>query len=356
MIHLRSTVLCAAFLAAAARVGGAEADTLTPPDTLERLVLTGEMLAFADNMEYFNDLREGETILGSWAKLRLTYRPWSHTSFSLGGHIRKAFGDRSAFSDIRPLFRARHTRNGVSLIIGEIHARERHGLLEALLRREFRYDPAVEEGLQVLWEGERGSLDLWATVDTLHTKKRRENLRFGNRSVLRLGPVQLLLMAHADHHGGQLYNVPGPIKENITGALGAAYVLQRDSKLSLVSIEEYVLGSSTSPDRSVYDHEQGWGSVSKARVVVAGFDISALFFIGNDYTTWQGNPFYMSEDPYYYLQIRRIARLCPNARLDFGLRMDFVGIAPAEYVKLPEHRMWIELECELDRALGKWER
>jgi hypothetical protein len=206
--------------------------------------------------------------------------------------------------------------------------------------------------LQVRYTGGIVDQDLWMLYDSLNTAAHREHLGFGNRTVVRLGPVSFPLMAYVDHYGGQLHAPPDdPVRDNITAAGAVACSLSIDRNLSAAGAEVLGLASVTSRDRNSDPYRRGWGVLSQVWIEVYRFRIAAQLFKGNRYKTWKGNPLYLVNGYYYCLEISRPVALPFGSTLDWGLRFDFLDIPPAEYFDKMEHQLWVSLSSALDRPL-----
>lgn len=316
------------------------------------LFLSVDMVAFLNNLEYFNAYRSGEPFFGAHAQARLGVQPFRGGVFSLGIHIRRDFGDEVFLSDVLPLFRAHLTRGPISFILGELFSRNQHGLLDALLREQVAYRPVVEEGLQFMYKGRLLRQDVWANYPALNTGSHREHLQVGNATHLIIEPVTASLMAYIDHFGGQLFAPPGdPVRENLTGACGITYRLSLSSAVEEIGIEQFLVGSYTSSNRAEIPYESGWGSITRSWLTVAGFEFSLLFYSGNGFTNWQGNTLYQTDDTYYCFQMDKCVRFGKVACLDFGIRLDFVDMTPDQYFDNGDNQIWVVLACEIDRVL-----
>ncbi|MBD3392834.1 MAG: hypothetical protein GF418_12075 [Chitinivibrionales bacterium] len=346
---LANALALAALCAAVAHAG---ADTITRPDSI--LYLSTDFLSFLHNAEFHNEFREGETILGSIVNGRVAVKATPRMSFSLGLHLRKQYGDERFLSDIRPLFQACYRQQAFSLILGEVlFTPTRHGLPDGLLREEFTYDPGVEEGVQVLYLGTTVSQDLWLTFSALNTEDHREHLSGGNCTRIRLGPVCLSAMAYIDHYGGEAFAPAGdPVRENAAGAGGVTFTHAIERVVEELGAEQFVLGSYTARDRSHDDpYESGWGSLSRGWVKVLGFLCRFSYFQGHDYVAWNGNALYQSNEPYYSLHVSKRMAFPGKVFLEFGGRLEFVGIGPAEYGSRGEHVIWLQMGMDFRRLL-----
>lgn len=316
------------------------------------LFFSGDMLVYLNNLEYYNDYREGEPFWGSYLQLRLSYRPFKKITFSAGIHARKDIGDESFLSDVRPLFRAHYSHKNFSFVLGEIFYKGRHGLLDAILREQFIYNPVVEEGLQIICKNSVISQDCWAIYPAMNTAEHREHLCGGNCTFLTFRPITFLLMGYISHYGGQLFTPENdPVRNNVTGAGGITYKLEFKRKIEEIGIEQFFIGSYTSDKRSPTPYDYGWGSISRVWLIFFGFKCTILFFKGDDYTTWEGNPMYQTNSPYYYFEIGRSDSFNKYVFFDFGLRLDFMDMYPIDYFENGDNQIWFNLGCSFNKMI-----
>ena len=66
-------------------------------DSSSTFLISVDFLSYLNNLEYFNQHREGVLHLGAATSLYATYVPVSALEFSLGLYVRKAFGDEEFF-------------------------------------------------------------------------------------------------------------------------------------------------------------------------------------------------------------------------------------------------------------------
>ena len=118
-------------------------------DTSPTFFICADFLSFLNNLEYFNQHREGILHLGAATSLYATYKPVSALEFSLGVYMRKAYGDEKFLSDIRPYFRGLFTKGIFTMIIGALDAENQHGMLDAVIREQYPYEQGLEEGFQM---------------------------------------------------------------------------------------------------------------------------------------------------------------------------------------------------------------
>lgn len=317
-----------------------------------RLFLSTDMLGYMNNLEYFNNYREGNFYLGTNLSVRTLYRPNSALTFGLGVFARKAVADEKFFSDIRPLFKARFQRGVFALTIGELDWKDRHGLPDAVMREQYDYEKGVEEGFQLQWNWPAVGWDLWAAYDSLNTARHREHLRFGSVTKLELDPVHLAAFGHWDHYGGQNFAPPGdPVRDNWIGGVRMGGTVVGTGLLDEVGVEETAMGSATTADRNRIDFATGWGLITRAWVTLNGFELMGQYYRSNGFETWQGNSMYRSKGPYCFVQVSRLREFDRGLLLDWGLRADFVEVTPREYLDHLEHQVWVTIGWSLDRLI-----
>jgi hypothetical protein len=317
--------LCTAFaltlLPAAASM--MQAGTLSKAE--ERFGVSGVSFAYASNGEYFGEYREGESLLGAWARARLSWIPAPGFDFSIGAHLGRQFGDEKAFRELVPLFRARFRTEALKLIIGELEGEGRHRLPPALVRSEVRYRSSYEEGIQVLVNREWIEQDLWLHYDALNTAEHREHLRLGNRTVLRRGSTYAVVAGCADHFGGQLHAPEDdPVRENLAGAVGAGMTLPLEGVVERIGAEVLLLGSLTTADRSRHAYATGRGVSAGIEMVFFGLAASLHHYRGRDFVAWNGEPLFRTDEPYWYLTLDRRMTLHQHAFLEFQLQLDLL--------------------------------
>jgi hypothetical protein len=311
------------------------------------LSFSGKAFFYLNNLEYYNGYREGEPFFGSYIQLRLSYKPYNKFTFSAGVHARKDIGDEVFFSDIRPLFRVKYHFKNFSFIFGELQYKNRHKLLDALLREQYIYNPVVEEGIQLLYNGHIISQDLWGIYPVLNTPRHREKLCVGNCTYLFAGSFYFSLMGYITHYGGQLFAPENdPVRENITGGVGVSYSFPIPVKTSKIGIDQFFIGSYTSDTANISrkNYIQGWGSISKIWMSIKGYSAGLTLYQGNDYITWEGNPMYQSNTFYYFIEFDKSLSFPKDILVNFGFRLDFMDMYPYQFFENGDHQIWIKIE------------
>ncbi len=314
-------------------------------DSSSTFFISADFLSYLNNLEYFNRHREGVLHLGAATSLYATYVPVPALEFSLGLYMRKAFGDEEFLSDIRPYFKGRFTKGVFTLIIGALDAENQHGMLDAVIREQYPYEQGLEEGFQMQFETPSFFADVWMSVYLLNTPKHREHLGFGLYLEKQLGLLSCIGMVYWDHYGGQLYAPENDhVRDNLHGDAGLRFSKEFDKNFEGFGTEIFVLGSNETTDRGDVPWKRGWGILSRSWVSFFRFETSFLFYKGDDFTTWQGNRMYETNDPYFQLQVKRTGSF-PDERLwlDWGVRFDLIEKPLSDYFDRTEHQVWVRL-------------
>lgn len=322
-------------------------------DSSSTFFICTDFLSYLNNLEYFNRHREGVLHLGTATSLYTTYKPVSTLDFSLGVYMRKAFGDEKFLSDIRPYFRGLFTKGIFTLIIGALDAEDQHDMLDAVISEQYPYEQGLEEGFQMQFEAQSFFADVWMSVYQLNTPKHREHLGFGLYLEKQLGLISLFGMVYWDHYGGQLYAPEDDhVRDNLHGDAGLRFSKEFENNFQNFGTEFFVLGSNETIDRGDTPWKRGWGILSRSWVTFFWFETSFLFYKGDDFTTWQGNKLFETNDPYFQLQIKRTRDfLDERLWLDWGVRFDLIEKSPGEYFDRTEHQVWVRLNGIFQKQL-----
>lgn len=205
---------------------------------------------FKDN-EYFNKIIEGYTLYGTQLNPQLVYYPIQNLRLEAGIFLWKDFGT-PALRQVRPTFRATWTKGRQQIILGNIRPHLHHGYIEPMLNFERVMLNPLEEGIQVLYHGERLQVDQW--VDWQRQQYRysnfQEEVAGGLSSRYRLSPsvsqwhVSVPFQFTAIHNGGQIDTLDRPLKTVFNEAVGLEMQrsLAGENNRQSVRLSGYVLG------------------------------------------------------------------------------------------------------------------
>lgn len=230
------------------------------PSPLVPVDLRIDTLVYADNTEFFNPYRTGETIFGVWAKAYFAASLGGVVEVQAGVFVNERFGSGSSFELVRPVISLRiGTRRG-RLILGTLETVRRadgigpdvttlHGLLPPVQIETLAFTRPYENGAQWILETATVRNDLWLSWQKLNTPEHREVLDAGTAGQIHLfGPLWAGAQLHVVHHGGQLYDV-GPVSDS--WAFGPGLVAsERLGFFDRASADLYLLFSRDDPDRA----------------------------------------------------------------------------------------------------------
>lgn len=123
-------------------------------------------LSFFQNYEYFNKIKEGETLPGIWLQPTISYRPIQGLNFRAGIHMLNYSG-RDTLAKIQPLFSVETALYpGLNLVLGSFYMQDHHRLEIPLYRDNFFYKKPVENGVQLRLDRQKIWADLWISWES----------------------------------------------------------------------------------------------------------------------------------------------------------------------------------------------
>jgi len=294
------------------------------------------MWNFLSNSEYIsNDYKVGEPYFGTQVRTRIAVEPVKNLKFSIGVFLRKYYGDEEFLSDVYPLFKMSYKYKNFSCIFGELINEPK--LPDAMLKEQYPFTAAPDEGILMNYNSENFQNTIWGIYPELHTPQHREHLCVGNSASYKKKNIELSFLFYASHYGGQLYSSADErVRDNHVASLGFKY-----SYIKL-KMEQFLIGSNTTESRKL-GYERGYGSISRISFITKYLNYIFQYYQGCNYQTWEGNPFYTSNDPYYFIEVSKKYLINKNIDIDFGVRADFVEVSPIKYFDKSEHILWLNI-------------
>ncbi|MGA2507250.1 MAG: hypothetical protein ABSF80_07225 [Chitinispirillaceae bacterium] len=333
-------------------VSGADVSTPSAPDVT--FGVSGDVRTFLDNIEYSTSYQTGETIFGASAAFRFFFKPSVHTQFAFGVYGLRLFGDESFFTRTLPLFRAQYESERVSFILGEIISCDAHGLPDIAYRQEFRFDPGIEEGIQVRVRLKHFKEDLWVAWDSLNTPAQREHFTAGSAAFFSIAHCTFPFLLTVNHTGGELYDIQEqPVQEHFGGVTGVTVDFPLDAGIRRVFGEILIAGSAYRVRSTGNEAGQGYGIAGKAGISPLGFDCSLQWFKGHDLLMPVGDPVYQTNRPVFALEMARNYSVNDQVSLTGGLRFETVETSFSSYIRSPQYRFWIALCGGFERKFEK---
>lgn len=318
----------------------------------QALHASADVVFYADNTEFRNPFREGETIFGAAVRGEGRIELSSRVSISAGVFGNQRFGSASAFQLVRPVLtltvlgkRSRfHFGTLDTPRAGRPSGPDRtgpHGLLPPLQQETLAFDRPYEAGLQWLFNGRRLEHDMWLHWQRLNTPAHRERLDAGASLDWRWrGIVSLPLQAHIVHEGGQLF-ASGVVRDSFALASGVRLSPRRKlTKRSgddrrpatrVGSLEMLALWSHDTPDRQRPERtKDGAAFFGRAAIERSGWRAHLIMWRGDDFMKDEGDPNYRSRRrdgtrwrgvrDYAELGLTRTFALAPTAFIETSFR------------------------------------
>lgn len=281
---------------------------------------------YGDDTEFFNDFREGQTLLGTWASTWLELRPGPRTSLRAGVFLNEFFSEDGELDPVLPILGFRYRGRLHDVVLGTLETVERHGLADPLEDRALELTRPLESGAQLLLHTARLDSDLFVNWQKLNTPEHREAFDYGLVTRARLAAIlDIDLQVHGEHHGGQLYD-HGPVLNNVAFAGGLTLHGELrglgDSSAQLLLFGSRTTRAGRSPPRP----ESGRGLFLRVAARPAPrLEIFAIVWKGRDYDAVDGDNHYSSTgiDPNFYLPERRYQELGGRYRWRSGRRLDY---------------------------------
>jgi hypothetical protein len=354
--NLQNTILSAlvfigtALLPAQASAGNADSSSLqSSPATFG---IDGEVLTYIDNIEYTTAERTGETYYGSSGSARLFYRPVSRMLFEIGAYGLRRFGDPQSLSLTLPFFRAQYTSDLMTFTMGSLSTADAHFLPDLLYRQELRFDPGLDEGMQLDMRGKHVNWEIWGVWDSLDSPTEREHFTAGSVVSYSIANYSFPFYLTADHTGGELFNSGEAVEEHFGGAAGIDFNYPLSGCIRSVFGEILLAGTDFRKRTGDNVTGRGDGIFAKAGVSPGGFDCSVQLFRGHDLHMPFGDPIFESNIPYYALEISRSYSVNNHLQALGGWRFETPDITSvAQYFSVPRYRFWLALRGEFWKGL-----
>ncbi|HEY7448209.1 MAG TPA: hypothetical protein VH702_08670 [Vicinamibacterales bacterium] len=271
----------------------------------ERIALESDLLFYADNTEFSNPFREGETIFGAAARIGVAFDLNDRVTLLMGAFGNQRFGSDDAFEQVRPVLSLTVSGKRSSFVFGTLPALTvsapvgpdrggPHALLPPLQRETLSFDRPYEAGLAWIFTGTTVHNSFWLNWQRLNTAEHRERFDGGFNGSLRVSSlVSIPFQIHVVHEGGQLYD-SGPVADSSAAALGVD-VHGTIATRYRASIELFGVGSRYVPDRSRPDlSRDGIAFFGRVAAERANWRAHVIFWRGRNFIKDEGDPNYLS--------------------------------------------------------------
>lgn len=256
---------------------------------------------FLRNNEYFNNLYDGITFLGTQINPSLYYTFHPNISLSLGWYLR-VFNGRNKFYINSLWYQLTYRFNSkLKLHMGNLCGYEHHRLIEPILSGDFQYLNPPENGIQFLYQSTKYKGDLWVNWQRfiLPGDTFKEEFLLGYSSQYNLIqnsdkytlslPIQFL----AKHKGGQVDKLELPMQTFFNWDVGIDF----SNSINIhnkIGLSMYYVQFNDVSDSLLLQYKDGYGILSNLYFKSNLFDIFAGFWRAEYYYSPVGEPLFQS--------------------------------------------------------------
>ncbi|OJJ14522.1 hypothetical protein BKI52_42860 [marine bacterium AO1-C] len=273
------------------------------PKEVHKLYLQVQNLNFVKNNEYFNDIIPGQTFFGYQLKPRFVYFAAKNVRVDAGMYVLRDFG-KEQFTRVAPVFSVKFQKSNTSLTLGTLQGNLAHRLVEPMYDFDRVLTNRLENGLQIMHNGQRWYLDLW--VDWQQAIDRGAPLQeeiFGglhtyykiiNKPYLTIQiPLQFTIL----HQGGQEAFIAKPILNTMNLATGLQIHLgfHKTAFIQSIKLDNYVLGSQAAEVTiGQPDFDNGQAFYGNLTFETKWGDLMTSLWLGDRFNSAQGGGLYRS--------------------------------------------------------------
>lgn len=362
------------------------------PEAKGELRIAVEAMPFMRDNEYKGDFVKGYTLPGVWLQPRVSYQPLKNLRFEVGAHMLHFWGAEKYpnfnYSKLAE-WQGRNVQNGfhcvpvvraqmqlsptVNVVLGTLHGKSNHGLVEPLYNDELNLSGDPETGVQVVWDCRPLRLDAWVNWESFifNQDDGQESFSFGmsarwrpSRKAARLQwyvPVQVLFQ----HRGGEVNTeaTERRIKTWLNAATGVGVDMplatRFPAKLNFEVIGTYY--SQQAGDKLPFD--SGHGFYAKATAQLWRFKTSLGFWSCHKFVSILGNPLFgaigVNEADVTYVSPQMLTAHVEYAQqlskgYAWGIAADFFHHMPVDKINTTEG--YVREKSQLSIAAGIYVR
>ena len=266
----------------------------------KNIYLNLKMQSFLRNNEYFNELYDGITFIGSNANPYIIYKPHRNIALSIGWYGR-IFNGRKQLYINQIFYRLQYQLSpNVQLVMGHTYGHDQHKVIEPIYSLDNFYFQNPESGLQFLYNSKNIKSDLWLNWQKfiLPGEEFKEEFVIGNSSSVQLyktsngSGIKIPVNFVAKHKGGQGTISLSPLQTYFNWSLGADWAFKNNHHL--VGIQSYYVQFNDVSDNKILRYTDGYGIYSNTYFQSRSWQIIAGYWFGEYYVAPLGEPLYQS--------------------------------------------------------------
>ena len=245
----------------------------------EEYFKTGKYITTIQNNNKTFFLGQGQTFFGDDLYIYKTFNK-NYSTFYLGGFANRVYGQKdNKFYTLSPIITIDYKKKNFVLEFGTLLKSFRKDLIDALYDRELIYYRSIENGFLI--KDKIGNFRYKTYINWQQINNNKNNEKFDVSLISSYKNINL--QGHYVHRGGQLYkNLP--IMHSYAFALILSKTINNFTFYLIPTLSAYI-------DKSEFEHFKfGKGVLFKINYK----NYSLKEWIGNNFYTKEGNPFYKS--------------------------------------------------------------
>lgn len=255
---------------------------------------------FLKNNEYFNELYDGITFIGSDFNPYIIYKPHRNIAVSIGWYGR-IFNGREQLYINQIFYRLQYRLSSkLKLVMGQTYGHEQHKLIEPIYSFDNFYLQKPESGLQFLLNSKSIKSDLWLNWQKfiLPGDSFKEEFVIGNSSSVLLyktgngSGINIPINFVAKHKGGQGTISLSPLQTYFNWSVGADWTFKINNHL--MGIQSHYVQFNDVSDNKILRYTDGYGIYSNTYFQSKSWQIIAGYWFGEYYVSPLGEPLYQS--------------------------------------------------------------
>jgi hypothetical protein len=290
---------------------------------------TGNLILEINNLNFFKDNEfkskyiDGYTLTGMWIRPKLLYYPDKKFRLELGGQV-LAYNGREDYK-LYPWFSAVYMpTKHITFRIGNLNQDQNHGLAEPVMDSEHLLKDRPEAGIQVKFNHERWSADLWIDWQKMIFKgdPYKERFVFGTAGSVTLfqnekRKLVMPIVFNGLHEGGEIDAAPGPAQTHIVVSEGVKYEYETGGALVKSGRLECSFLQSTYPqNETALPGKSGIGFFIQTAMNTDYGTFASGYWQGNRFFTPLGMPLYQNG------AVGQVAAVDKNRLFVFSYRFD----------------------------------
>jgi len=277
----------------------AQQDTLLLPSFFLKI----DNLNFNKNNEYYNNIADGYTLIGTQIHPKIIYKPSLDIQLELGVFT-LFYAGTEKYNKVIPTFSLDYNMGNIKMTAGTLHNESLHNLIAPLMTSEtILTERRLENGSQMRYNSDKFNLDAWLNWETFIFKgeSKHEEIMIGLSADYKLLdrnkweliiPLQNLFY----HHGGQI-NTDFLIERNTFTmrhtALGVdiGYAFSEEKKLRFNS---FYIDYQSTPNHDQYKFLKGIGILNELDFQYKHFKLGLGYWMGDKFVSPRGDDMFQS--------------------------------------------------------------